>query len=488
MPRNNNSTLSASDVQTIVEVSRTKAISIIQQLGGAQDPATGRWRVDARRFYSWYNAPCSIANAEGGEIMIQVDRIVSEIQKYAAGEQVSFSLHRPPRRSNWHIRVYRGRHSKIVSLRTTDKKQAKAIDAEIRSRFQRAVVEGIIATNTSKFFEQWLAGKETEIKPSSHKKYRSVVDKALKVMPAEVHYVKRQNIEQYKQLLIREGYAPKSIHEELCVLHSAFENAKLLGYTNVNPLDGVSRPSKQPRQPVKAYSEAELEALFAELEKQARNGRREHSDIAWRTYIELFHCMNYTGIRVSDAVKLRWHNVSLAFGTMSFVQTKTGKDTLIRIPTVYVERLKKLYDSQNPQPDDLVYPSTTGNPVTDNSLNGAIRKALKNCGITKKSPIHAFRHTVAMRLLGAGLPVHEVASQLGDTVETIVRAYVKPMLPSRADVDAAYGQGSRKGHANMEEMEGFAAVGATSDLTLKRQETRITKGILSVCQESRPSS
>ena len=64
-----------------------------------------------------------------------------------------------------------------------------------------------------------------------------------------------------------------------------------------------------------------------------------------------------------------------------------------------------------------------------------------------------------------------VASQLGDTVETIVRTYVRPTVPSQDLVDAAYGAGSQKGHTNMQEMEGFAASGVTGEKAPDQQKS-----------------
>lgn len=50
----------------------------------------------------------------------------------------------------------------------------------------------------------------------------------------------------------------------------------------------------------------------------------------------------------------------------------------------------------------------------------------------------------AVRLLSAGVPIHEVANQLGDTVETVVRNYVQPTAPGQSLIDAAYSVCSRK--------------------------------------------
>ncbi len=473
----------SADVKQIAGVSLTKAIEVIKQLGGRKD-ALGRWCVDARSLYAWYNNPCSSVNAGGGDIMQNIDRIVAEIRRCASGEHVSFSLFKRKQKPNYYIRIYRSDGRKEISLGTPDKKLAKVIEAEIRSRFMKASFEGIIPHSTREFFDEWLAVKEREIKLGSYKKYRVVLDKAISILPSEVHRVSRQHIEQYKQLLTRDGYAPKTIYEELSVLQAAFENARHLGYTNSNPVEAVQKPSKNALEPVEAYKPEEIEAIFTELERRATEPEGHRDVAAWRTYMELFYCMYYTGMRVSDARKLLWDEVSLHFGTMRFIQTKTGKDTIIRIPTPYIERLRALKPIA-PAPGSLVYIGTTGKMVTYNSLDKAIRSVLQTCGLRKKSPIHSFRHTAAMKLIATpGMQPHEVANQLGDTVETIVRTYVKPVMPERAALDAAYMTGSPKGHPKLEDMEGFAVAHGTPELPPDPQIPRIATGILGSNQES----
>ena len=80
-----------------------------------------------------------------------------------------------------------------------------------------------------------------------------------------------------------------------------------------------------------------------------------------------------------------------------------------------------------------------------------------------------------MRLLEGGVPVHQVANQLGDTVETIVRSYVKPAIPTQDSVDAAYGV-YRKCTENMEEMAGFAAAEDALQTQPNAQISALTQG------------
>ncbi|MFA6448969.1 MAG: site-specific integrase [bacterium] len=259
-----------------------------------------------------------------------------------------------------------------------------------------------------------------------------------------------------------------------------FDKARVLGYAKDNPVEDVSRV-KVPASNITPYTDDDVSLIFNELERREREGRDDRSTVAWGVYKELFYCMFYTGMRVSDAIKLSWEHVGdLKFATINIRQTKTSKYAQIRIPTAFVERLHSLQKRKQLQGHatikGLIYVNTNGSPVEYQHLDRAIRIVLKSIGLNKKSPIHSFRHTVAKRLLDAKMPVHEVANQLGDTVETIVRNYVRPTVPSRALVDAAFEVGSRTGHANMQETVVLEVVRETTETPHESQKTLMAKG------------
>lgn len=397
---------------------------------------------------------------------MDIDRIMDVVREVApAGSKVSISI-RPPRKPkpNWEMRIIGpDKRDRVVSLLTPDKKRAKAIEAEVRTRFDRLAIEGIVPKATSDYISEWLEMKEKELRIRSYCKYRQVLEKVKPFLAAEVHRITRQHIERYRDWLVREEYKPKSINEELTILRQLFDKAKLLGYAKENPVEHVKR-MKVPPSDVEPYTDEEIDAIFEELDRRVREGSIKRCREAWGVYMEIFFALFYTGLRVSDAIMLSWENVGdLKFATINIPhQVKTHKPVQIRIPTDYVERLRALQQKHRLDGRGTlkgpIYTNTKGSSVEYQHLDSAIRIVLKAIGLKKKSPIHSFRHTVARRLLDAGMPVHEVANQLGDTVETIVRNYVKPAVPTRAAVDAAFGVGSRTGHVNMDEMAGLAVV------------------------------
>lgn len=429
------SQLFAADIEKVVVCSRTTATEIIKSLGGSKNVA-GRWTVDARRFYVWYTSPCRDLSAGGGDKM-DIESIINEIRNFADGRKVSFNLYRDKRRTNWFIRLCCNGRYKLVGLETADKKTAREIHAAIMTRFRDMQAAGVIIYKTDAAFSEWLELKESALAPRSYARYRAVLDKAAPFMPKHCHEITVNHVERYRDYLTREKYAARTISVELTVLSEAFKKFMRFGYMKNNPADMVERPKRRAAAVVH-YSQTELDAIFSELERRARAEQIERIGDAWRIYAEVFYALFYTGARVGDILALQWESVNLPFNLISFNQGKTDKAVHIRVPGAFRQRLERLAAEAGRKQSGHVFRNTTGNAVRYQDIDRAIRVVLKSCGLTKKSPVHSFRHTAAMRLLGAGVPVHEVAAQLGDTIETIVRAYLQPQAMTQSAVDRAF--------------------------------------------------
>ncbi|MFA6450693.1 MAG: site-specific integrase [bacterium] len=357
-------------------------------------------------------------------------------------------------------------------MKTQDKKIAAVYVDEVKARLREQALSGVTPIRTADLIDEWLMFKEKSVRSSSYCRYRAVTDKAAPFLPEQAHMTTAANIERYKIWLMKEKYHPTSIIYELQVLRDLFRFATRLEYVRSNPAESVEYP-KKPISEITHYTTDELEVIFAECERRTLEGREKQRLEAWEAYAEVFHCLNYTGMRISDVLALQWDSVNLAFGTITLNQEKTGRTVYIRIPTAYKERLIRLAETHGAT--GYVYTNMAGNPILYAHIDRAVRKVLKSCGMIKKSPIHSFRHTTAQRLLSAGVSVDAVAGQLGDTVETVVRTYVRPTTASQDAIDKAYGaapegggnafesQVSQKCHKNIEEIAVFKGNKDNSD-------------------------
>lgn len=278
--------------------------------------------------------------------------------------------------------------------------------------------------------------KENEIAESSYSRYRVALDKARPFLPEMINQVELHHVEKYRDWLVREGYRPETVILEIRVLHNAFEKAIRLGYMKANPVKWVQKP-KKPESTVEPYTDEELRRVFGEINRRTREGFREQGTEAWKRYENIFYCLFFTGMRISDVLNMRWSNLDPGISTITMRQKKTGKKVIIRIPTELKKRLMRVKKEGGSRATDIVFQNTRGEQVLYCHMDKAIRDVLNELGMRKKSPLHSFRHTVAIKLLEAGIPVHEVANQLGDSVETVVRNYVKPRVPTLDDMDRA---------------------------------------------------
>jgi len=406
---------------------------------------------------------------------VDIDKLMYEIREFASGEPVQFGLKKPSGKPYWCLRVYGSdKREKQFSLRTPKQKMAEAILDDIKARFRQMHLDRITLYPTEALFDDWLSLYEDR----THARFRAVVDKAVPFMPRYCHEVTEASIERYRDWLVRNKYKPETIRFELTTLRNAFNKAVRYGYTKDNPVANVAKPKKEIPD-ITYYTQGELDAIFAEFERRAEEGFRVQSTAAWATYREVIYCLHYTGMRIGDALALQWENVSLPFRQLVLRQMKTGKELRIPLPAEFRERLEAL-TGRNPNPTGFVFQNTAGNMIKYSHMDSAIRRVLKEVGIEKRSPLHSFRHTMAMRLIDQGVSPRKVAAQLGDTLETVIRNYVKPEMMSHDDIDEAFSsQGSRQGPDNMHKMHGFGPERAKPlqpPNTEKAQEQRASSG------------
>lgn len=182
-----------------------------------------------------------------------------------------------------------------------------------------------------------------------------------------------------------------------------------------NPLRQIPRP-RSPRPPVPVTKPAEVDRLLVEV-----TGMRIEA---------MVYLAAYTGMRIGEALSLRWDDVDLAGGTATIhrgtldgVTTKTEKvRTLTLIPEV-VSHLKAWRRQQNQErllmgegwqdSRGLVFTTATGAPVRRDNASRDLRRGLRRAGVSTARPWHSLRHGLAHRLLQKGVPLVVVSAILG---------------------------------------------------------------------------
>lgn len=176
-------------------------------------------------------------------------------------------------------------------------------------------------------------------------------------------------------------------------------------------------PSKRHDKAVVTYlSDTELEALVAAIDTATWLGRRDHALIVTAAQ---------TGLRVSELTALTLDRTHLDSGAHVTCLGKGRKHRATPLTTTTVEILRAWLTERAGQPDDPVFPTRQGRPLSQDAIAKLLRKHVGTAAAAcpsiaaKRITPHTLRHTAAMRLLHAGVDTTVIALWLGhESIET----------------------------------------------------------------------
>ncbi len=165
---------------------------------------------------------------------------------------------------------------------------------------------------------------------------------------------------------------------------------------------------------VKFFSLSEEKKLFAAIAKS--------SDKAANVDEILFQLLRLTGLRISEALALKWSDV---FDDFINVQTqKNGQKN----GTVFIgDKLKSLladFKAANPYSHSEYIFNTQKGPYKRTNAHERLKYWLKVANLRASLSLHSFRHTYATRCLDAGLPLSLVRDQLRHSSISVTSVYL----------------------------------------------------------------
>lgn len=187
-------------------------------------------------------------------------------------------------------------------------------------------------------------------------------------------------------------------------------------HIQTNPITRVKLPTEQ-EEPPTVWRQDEVDRLLT----AAIDSPHE----AWLLFLL------GVGVRLGESRALLWADVdqirktatiraSLDNATAKRGPTKTRRVRIVDVPEDVMAAMSDLRKRQ-PITDALVF-GHDGRPYACSTLRIWLTRLCKRAGVTPLSP-HAARHTYASLALDAGVPIQDVARQLGHTVETCQRTY-----------------------------------------------------------------
>ena len=214
------------------------------------------------------------------------------------------------------------------------------------------------------------------------------------------------------------GNSARTRNTRLAAIHSFFRYVALTEPAHALHCQRVlAMPSKRfERKLIEFLNRAEIEALLGAPDPSTWIGRRDRT---------LLLVAIQTGLRVSELIGLRRQDVILGSGAHLRCEGKGRKHRSTPLRRDAQTMLRAWLQRQPAQPEDRVFPSIRGGPLSRDAVEWLVAKhtatAQQHCPSLKRKKItpHVLRHTAAMELLQNGVDRSVIALWLGhESMET----------------------------------------------------------------------
>ncbi|MCH7483118.1 MAG: tyrosine-type recombinase/integrase [Chloroflexi bacterium] len=192
------------------------------------------------------------------------------------------------------------------------------------------------------------------------------------------------------------------------------------------------------------------------LEQAARGFPKQPERTRYRDYV-LVATLAYTGMRRSEAIKLRVSDVNLREGKLLVRDGKGGKDRVIPLHDTVAPLLAGLCEGQPKR-------AKVFRGISERRVTRMVSKVANACGVPGWHP-HAFRHAFATRLVERGATLPEVQELLGHADIETTAGYLAfaPSGLQRAVALLDYVDVDRTGPAALRRGDGDRAVREPGD-------------------------
>ena len=277
------------------------------------------------------------------------------------------------------------------SFTKTFKKKTDAIawSAHLENKLRNAPVPTFVADSKVTLGDLVIRYAE-EIAPS-HKSslpetYRLRAISRSWIGELDIRYLNKQQFAQYQKDRL-EKVSVASVHAELSLIRRVLDTAiKHWGYDIVENVIKTMKYTKGSVSRTRRLEANEKNRILASAKSQRNN------------YIcSVIEFAIETGMRRSEILKLKWHDINLETGFASLYDTKNGEDRKVPLTKRCIEVLNQLTRNH-----EYVF------PISATCLNQAWRRAVKKAEI-KDLRFHDLRHEAVSRFFEMGMSVPEVA-------------------------------------------------------------------------------
>ncbi|MGD0336041.1 MAG: site-specific integrase [Candidatus Omnitrophota bacterium] len=194
-----------------------------------------------------------------------------------------------------------------------------------------------------------------------------------------------------KRAIAKKTISPATVNRALAVLKSIFNKAILWGKSEKNPCKGVEL-FKEDNQRLRFLEKEEIDRLLSNCCEHLK---------------PIIIVALYTGMRKSEILKLKWHDIDIKRNIIHLLTTKNGEKREVpmnRIVQKTIIGVLKHPDSQ------YIFCNKDGKPYGD--IKKSFFTAINNSGIVDFH-FHDLRHTFASQLVMSGVDLNTVRELLG---------------------------------------------------------------------------
>ena len=316
-------------------------------------------------------------------------------------------------------------------------KEAKKAERELLLSIEE---NGFTSSKSKTSFKEiaslWFDSYQNTVKPTTANNLKSKLDtmiedyfKDIQINDITVVFCQDLFLKLSKRYVMYASYAS--------ILNRIMRYAVLLDIINTNPLDKVIKPkSKEIQKKDNCYTKEELNKFLTVAKKDSS-----------QVFHTLTHTIAYTGLRIGEALALKWSDINFKDKMISVNHTLVtidGKQVLQspktkaskRIISVDQYTLKLLKEWQLEQKkeffklgkpylhdENFVFTNSTGMVYTPTEIGKILRRLIKRNNLKPISP-HGLRHTHASLMFESGIQPKEISDRLGhNNIKTTLDLY-----------------------------------------------------------------
>ena len=294
--------------------------------------------------------------------------------------------------------------------------------AELRLRIARGdpIPDGRITVGHQ--LVAWLAGKKGTVAPTSWVRYEQHVRLHLAPLATlPLHRLTTEHVRALSRDMTESAKAPVTVRDTLRILRAALALAVDDGLLVRNVAKGVEPPSLPADRGARALAAPEVRRLLAASRDDPLG--------------PLWALMVGTGLRMGEALGLRWQDVDLDSGLLVVSGSlrnqprslREGKRLVIADPktaaghrtvalpefvTLALVAHRRATADLPRSVDGLVFTRADGQPMNQSTVQRAFATACRKAGLPP-TRLHDLRHTAATLLLGSGASLDDVKRVMG---------------------------------------------------------------------------